>query len=836
MTRNQRQILALLSVILAFPCQGTGQTSEAPSSFSTGGHTIYHLGSAALSGGQRGIVAAAYDGAVLCYTPQGKQLWIARFGNDFPYDLCVADIDGDPQDEALVATAGGELLAIDDDGSLLWSFNRTAPLFQVAAARQADGTPIILTGGVDQELYALSSQGELRGSLKTEHCIRHIRTGDFRGDGRDGVAVATASTGLNGKLTLMVVDPTNLDVRWKQEHRGAQVPNSGRRFFSMLIVDVDKDRHDDILLSSGWGENGRIVAYDGQGKQVFTENDRRIPNIPYRMNLLRHVTLPDDEFVLGHFGNVLIVYELDGSCREVLTGPYSLADSTYDPVLRTCFLGSSVSGGDGIYALRLDRPNWRETFKSLQAVGTLAEIEKNVATLERQIAAFHPPAYQPPPRPVTVLSSKPPEGEYRSLRFVGNYRWSQQYGNRDELWCRDIDRRCRYDMTADDIVAAAAKQEAKEQPFTLWAGHGHAVFFPLSTFQRIIEAAPTTLWGFEFAEMEGVDSAMQEVMVQIILPVAELCRQHGKKIIFRNKNIYWNGTCYVPFLKEVLLTGRYRDVFVPGLEETNCRTQELSLAGRIGLWQAGMFDAWLCRVVTDNANWDRMWEYAGQQVPTHHLRDLVSQAALGADFFFNDVHQGPFSDAVSKKLTPFYDMLEKGIVHIPGREELLSLSDVAIGMQSPPASDYIQHGINGHNYEYPAPPHPAMVFDRLDCYWGGAPLADHDASRYVYGLERRQCNFLAPGAFGMVAIVPADTPIGPGSHFRQILKTDGQSWYDDRGERRDAAAYKSTVLAALQSAAERLPVRVEGRVHWSVVRLDPTHVRITLVDPGYLDP
>lgn len=24
--------------------------------------------------------------------------------------------------------------------------------------------------------------------------------------------------------------------------------------------------------------------------------------------------------------------------------------------------------------------------------------------------------------------------------------------------------------------------------------------------------------------------------------------------------------------------------------------------------------------------------------------------------------------------------------------------------------------------------------------------------------------------------------------------------------------------------------------HWSVVRLDPTHIRVTLIDPGYVDP
>jgi len=33
-----------------------------------------------------------------------------------------------------------------------------------------------------------------------------------------------------------------------------------------------------------------------------------------------------------------------------------------------------------------------------------------------------------------------------------------------------------------------------------------------------------------------------------------------------------------------------------------------------------------------------------------------------------------------------------------------------------------------------------------------------------------------------------------------------------------------------------LPIIVKGDVHWSVVKLDNNHLRITLVDPGYLSP
>jgi lambda-carrageenase len=158
---------------------------------------------------------------------------------------------------------------------------------------------------------------------------------------------------------------------------------------------------------------------------------------------------------------------------------------------------------------------------------------------------------------------------------------------------------------------------------------------------------------------------------------------------------------------------------------------------------------------------------------------------------------------------------------------------VSLGMTSPPSAEYIEHGINGHQYRYPRDEQPQMVLNRLDCYWAGAPLMPHDFSRYAMHLDRRMCNYLPENPYGLVPIVPADTPAGkrPGRTFI----TDGRYFFDG-GARREAAEFRSTVESALREAATRLPLRVFGPAHWSVVRLDPSHVRVTLIDPGYLDP
>ena len=71
----------------------------------------------------------------------------------------------------------------------------------------------------------------------------------------------------------------------------------------------------------------------------------------------------------------------------------------------------------------------------------------------------------------------------------------------------------------------------------------------LATFQRVLEAAPKHLWGFEFSEIgQQVSPHDQEFVAKIVLPLAGMCRTHGgKKILFRNKGIFWNGNCYVPY-------------------------------------------------------------------------------------------------------------------------------------------------------------------------------------------------------------------------------------------------------------------------------------------------
>jgi len=847
---NMKIYLVLFGFIIASLFQGCGLEELPINIYTTGGYTLYHIQPATVDySGGRMVIGASYDGSVLCFTPDGKMRWKAETGDGFPFDLCVADIDGNGLDEALVASSDGTLYAFGSDGKLLWSFckKRPLPLYQVCAARQKDGKCIILTGGVADTLFSLSWKGELRGQLMVKNHITRIRAGDILGQGRDVVAVATTTGALAGTLGMNLIDPDDLSLIWSRSNLGTYVPNSGRRFFSMAITDLNNDRKADILVSDSWGQHGKIFAYNQDGELMFEKSDQRIPNVPYRMNILVPVKLPNDEYIIGQFGNILIVYNMDGSCREVVTGPYSWTNAAFDSITQTLYCGSSVSGGDELVAIHLDRPGWQQAFKNTKPVGKLAKIIANMEELKKQVAEFERPSYEPEPRNAEVIlldeyHLRTPEElrqnyyDGQHIRYVSHLVLTQK-PEPGALWCRDISSFGEYDMTADEIVEQARQWEEKGWDFVVQAGHTTALHMSPKTFERLLKAAPGHLWGFEFSEIgEKLDKREEEVVEKVMVNLAEQCRLNGhKKLLLRTKNIFWNGNIYVPFWKRVLMDGRYKDIFVPCLEETNSRTQELSLAGRLGLWQSGVFDHWASRVETDNACFNRSWEWSSQQVLSHHLRNLISCASLGSDIYFNSIHQGPFSPTLETQLHLFYEMLEKGIVFIPKRSELASLSEVALGMLSPPSKAFLSHGTNGTRFIHPGG-QPPYVFDRLDWYWGGAPLESYDFSHYVFGIKRRMCNFLPLMPYGMVTIIPDKLTSARSNRFTRVILTDGQSFFDEHGKPHSPAEYRPVVEALLREASAKLPVLVQGTAHWSAVWIDKNHLRVTLIDPGYLVP
>ena len=844
--------IAFLGSTLAFLLFHRQSGWAAPATvFNTGGHTVYHLQAATVdAGGRRAVVSAAYDGMVQCHAVDGTLLWQSPTGGFFPFDLGVGDSDGDGFDEAFVASADGTLYAFDHDGKALWKFAKEPPLYQVCVARSKSGAATILTGGIERILYALSAQGEVLRSAPFEHLIRDIRAGDFLGDGNDYAAVVTANNGREG-FRLHLLDPEGLKPVWQEpiDLTDREKGGSRIRVFSLVPMDVNADGAEEMVMSVSTGTSADLAAYTGRGERLTMKPCKGSNRRPYRMNLLAAVKSPTlhDEFILGLFGSELIVYSLDGSNRSVHLSSNAFSNIAFDPKTNSCLLGSDIAGDDGITILHLDGEGWQKAFESAGPIGRLAQVRRNLEVLADQAQAFSAPPYQPAARgALAIVQQKPDEVDrmykqersYRHLQFASYVHYTERYesGIENPKWRKEFEQRHSGDVTPrEEILAEARRMEAAGQDFVVWAGHGRIFgidfYISLETIEELLKAAPKTLQGFVFAELENYNEPAKKAVLTQLAPMAQMCLQYGKKkVLLRNKNIFWNGSCCHDAWKETLLGGKWREIFVPSMEETNCRTQEISLSGRVGLWMTNRFERHSARVVTDNATYSRNWEWGQQQTISHFLRSLALQASLGADILHINLYGSRYED-----LLPLFELLEKGALWVPRREEILSISPVCLGMRDPSES-YLEHGTNGHAESAWRPSAGPSAFDRLDCYWGGAPIPEHDFSYYAFGSRARMLNFLPKFPYGLVCMIPDETDLAQCPPFQRKITTDGEFFYDEEGRKRLAPDYKPVVEQALAQAAEGLPLRVEGDVAWSAARLDSTHVRVTLLDSGYIDP
>ena len=98
------------------------------------------------------------------------------------------------------------------------------------------------------------------------------------------------------------------------------------------------------------------------------------------------------------------------------------------------------------------------------------------------------------------------------------------------------------------------------------------------------------------------------------------------------------------------------------------------------------------------------------------------------------------------------------------------------------------------------------------------------------------CNFLPMTPYGMVTMVPDEVLPGLNSRYEYKITTDGEFFYDDNGKSYGPEQYQPVVEAAMRKASAKLPVIVKGTANWSAAWLDAKHLRVTLIDPGYLDP
>ncbi len=853
----------------------------------TGGRNVYRL-ALARAGEERLIIATTWDNRLCAFEVGGQHRWDAPLGG-FAFDVCCADLDGDGVDEILTAGADGVVGCFSSEGKPRWQYASPAPLQQVTVARLDGKSPLVLAGGMSREILVLSPEGQVVRTVKTEKtlggvAIRMLRAGDFDGDGRDEVGVL----GLRGRA---------LDVRFLQgpELRllPAELSLDGLKTANGTVADLDGDGAAELLAGNfilslkgqvnnapkgqTTGSNKGQVKKGGRKGQVSNDSvpPGRLPDEPtarsydyhYRMRSLAVGNLAGDS------GREIAI--LDGPDLQVCTAagkvlgsahaPFGFADliclpgTPHDSVL----LSSGLGGDDNLYRVTLER-GWEKALAALPNSGQRKVVAENLDLLARQAAQWQGSTMAGTEGPVDVMvthhmwaartSLKSVDAWIEEVRFFAKsfpyprLRFSTCVWPGEQLplkrpdgavWPHD--KRLSHDLSRAQLVAIARRFEEAHCSFWIQVGHGCAPHLSVASATAMLEAAPQTCLGFISSEDEQADQ-MAYYFEHQVQPLLELCLTRGKRFIPRNKNVWWCHWPADPGMRRLVFNGRYRSVLLPCVEDSNSRTADAQLAARVGLWLDGQVDDWACRISADWFSFNRAWEWEAVMTGHPHLRYLTSQALLGARVFL--LLTGD-RERVSEKWTrvgtegvaPFLHLLGRGALTPPQREQMKAIAPLVLNMQSTTAR-FGRHGANGHGFhswDVDGTDHTAWAFDRLDCYWGMAPLPPTDVSTWLWGRTRRAADHLpVTSPFGFVCLLPGPPPQAT-SPWTTVWTTDGDQ-LSQGGKSYPLAAARAAMEADLTAGAAKLPFGVEGRVFWQVVSQPNNRYVICLMDPGWVDP
>jgi hypothetical protein len=812
--------------------------------------------------GNTEIVCACYNGDVCRARPVPREsLWPAHTDGSFPFDLCVADIDGDGKSEVLVATAGGALYVFDFEGKPKWESPfipgvpaySPAPLYQVAVA-QFDGVTCIFTGGVDGNIYALNPDGCHVGTFPQNKPIRLLRAGKVLGDGNDQLVFArhsgkvfllepsVAARDVKGAVTQLNLTGGLLTTLHEVEH---PTPLRVFRPYHLHLADLTGDGKCDLLFGGSFYNQCGIKILYSDGTAPFCKTDGFADvyaGTYYSHTRLATFQLPSmqEPHIPTLTGNRLRVFDAnDGLPVETATADSAVPFADLKVHDGHAYLASAPNGDDSVYMVDLSQP-WstiKELLEDLSYEGKMKHVKENIDQLLGAVDSYpnEPPEGRIYDHIVTWGAPKTNADFYSHFRRLQDYRKQFKYDN------------CRFSMGInvgeDQLETRERLHLFEEEGYTFFAivGHGCTPKIDLKTARQILEACPNSCLGFLSSENSRHDNTLRTYLKSFWIPLMGLCKKENKKAILVEKGAWW---ATIPAMAKFsgLLDAKYKDVLVPSVEDSNSRTPELNLAGRLGLFQSGLVNTWSGRTVPDEMCWHRFWEWEYVQNAHPYLRRQIVQALLGATIF--EYHHTPahqekhigFTDFGRKLLGPFIHMLGRELLIPPTRDKMVNTSPVVIRMREP-ATSFLKEAFTffpwDNQFQWDAEERESP-FEGVACHWGFAPVQPHYMGSYLLGQDRHGLNLAPATPWGVPAIVPEWVDLHGESWVEGEWETDGRYVYD--GGQRSGADARNDILASFEQAAQQLPFQVEGRVFMQAQRVRQHVYRVTMVDSGILDP
>ncbi|WP_139957420.1 PQQ-binding-like beta-propeller repeat protein [Flavicella sediminum] len=834
-------------------------------------HTISKVRSIKIQG-ENCVIASSYEGTIMAVGYDGIIRWKNELSGFMNHDIWCEDITGDGEAEIFVANANGSIYCLDTLGKVKWSFKKNeAPMYSVCVVHK-NNIPYVVCGGFDTNIYYLNTDGSLKQTLaSSSYSVNTVFAGENAPNNTHIANVLRKIKKADGTEYLCVLATNN----------SMQVPgnvyvfnilgdllapsvkiDSRKPIGDLRIVDTDGDGNDELLLGSSTHLNdGMAVEIDpfnlsASQTRMDISTKKNIVGAPgYRVTQTE--IIPDGTsyaYFILHGNNIILVPpSKDLEQAEFLKSKYAFNDMWKDSATGKIILAGDQSGGSAIHILDPTNPAWKSQYENFSPVGKIASILANTEKVTNTNASFIKPAWERNPIPVTLMhenSSGQNTSKYHTPIYLPQPFMPQVQDG--ETWNRAAmpnekyrdkrDKRRQYVLSEQQVLDKIIPLIGADG-ITYWGGHGNdPYFYSKQTTKKVIDAAAGKQTVLIYPEFEDHGEDAEFVLNDLFYDLATYGKDKNLKLFIRSKNIFWLASVYISHWSR-LASGEFSNVFVPSMEETTDKTMELSVSGRMGVWLSGIVNDWGTRAVQDNTSYDRLRQHSDQSLDNHFLRQLVYAASNGARFFDN--HRKP-------KL--FEELLASGAIFVPKREELVSLSPVHLSMFNPD-EHFLEEGSKvkwltkfDENFENNNP----FVFSRMNGTWPAAPVTEWDFSNYAAGVKERKLNFLPSYPKGMVLITPpqkgihADETAFRGKMetklhplYKNILKeyyTDGRHYYSENGTQYSADTYYKTIQNDLVESAKKIPLTVEGDVAWVVAQTAPKHLRLTLIDGGYINP
>ena len=838
--------------------------------------------------GKTYIVASSYEGTLIGVSFDGKELWRNELSGFMNHDIWVADINNDGIDEILAANADGAVYCLNSKGKLLWKFKQNdAPMYAVSVINK-EGKAYVVCGGYDNSFYYVSPEGKLISEIASKtysvekpfskakkslpptglHLTNFLRPAKL--NGKEILVVHGVQNSMNGNGTIYYFNPLE-----KLPYKTIKIKKRGP-YGDLKIGVVDAKGNSEVLMgrvgAQAKGMHFTRISIENSANQSFVDFKHAKDKASLKRGMYRVIQTDvfDNEGKFAYvtlFGSNILIHNIGDkeANAEVVPTRFSFNDMYKDPNANKMILASAQSGGSAIHIINFDDKNWRKDFKKLNPPGKIQKILENSKAIKDNLKKFDKPSYQKESATVYFMSERRKkagvgdaideiEAKFKNPIFLNGGNFDKENWDRSampsEVYKNKRDGRMKYKLSQEQVLTIIAKkhEQSKGKGISYWGGHGNDPYmYQVETTKKGFDIANGNKTVIIYPEVEDHSDEFKFVMNDLILPLADYAKTRNANLYMRNKHLFWQSSVYMDKWQP-LASGKYANVFVPAMEETTDKSMELSFTSRLGLWASGSVDSWGARCARDNTSFDRLRQHSNQTLPNHFLRTMVYTISSGAQFIDNfPVDQ--------EYMSLLWDLVAKGAIYVPKRSEILSFSPVHLSINNP-NEDYLNEASNVKwltFYDKNSNNNEEFAFSRLNGTWPGAPLKAWDFSRYAAGAEERRLNFIPKYNNGMVLITPTQKgvfvdkeavrkPLVENIHpwYKNIMKeyySNGKNYLSADGETLyEPNEYFKVIEEDIKKSASLIPITVSGNVGWVVAQIGPKHLRLTIVENGYINP